>query len=56
MAGALPWQTTPPPPPTFDATELLRRIEQNTANTLYWVRWMTIAVIVLVLVMVFLFV
>jgi hypothetical protein len=55
MAGTLPWQSAPPPPPSYDPNELLRRIEANTANTANWLKWLTILMVVLILVEVSLF-
>jgi hypothetical protein len=50
MSGSLPWSsTTSPPPSTNDPNELLRRIEQNTAQTLQWVKYVVYVLVVLVI-------
>jgi hypothetical protein len=50
MTGALPWSNPAPPPPTNDPNELLRRIEQNTAGLLSWMKILVGAIAVLVII------
>jgi hypothetical protein len=50
MSSPLPWSNPTPMPPSNDATELLRRLNQNTADLLWWMKVLVGAVIVLVLV------
>jgi hypothetical protein len=49
MASPLPWTPMPPPPQTNDPNELLRRIDQNTAQIYHWVRIGFAVVIILLL-------
>jgi len=42
MSGSLPWSQAPPPPNTTDPGETFRRIEQNTAQILTWVKVLVI--------------
>ncbi len=50
MTGSMPWSATPPALPTNDPTELLRRIDQNMASAVSWLKILVVAVVVLVLV------
>jgi hypothetical protein len=56
MSGTLPWGTASPAPMSNDVPELLRRIEQNTASLIGWMKILTAAVVVLVLVTAVLFI
>ncbi|HEY1198007.1 MAG TPA: hypothetical protein VGG32_04705 [Thermoplasmata archaeon] len=47
MSGSLPWSQATQVPPSNDPSAVLQRIEQNTQNTLHWVRITLVAVIVL---------
>lgn len=48
MAGSLPWSQNAPRGPTNDPTELLRRIEMNTATLVTWMKILVVAVFALV--------
>jgi hypothetical protein len=51
MTGPMPWSQPPSFAPQLnDPNELLRRIEQNTLNTLYWTRITGVALILLLLI------
>jgi hypothetical protein len=50
MASPLTWTPGPPMMPTADPNELLRRIEKNTADLLWWMKILVAAVVVLVLI------
>jgi hypothetical protein len=51
MSGSLPWSTTnPAPPAAYDPNETLRRIEQNTAQTLQWVKYLVYLIVILLIV------
>ncbi|MCI4322977.1 MAG: hypothetical protein L3K03_02980 [Thermoplasmata archaeon] len=52
MSGQLPWSLSSPSTPTNDPNELLRRIEQNTANTLMWTKITAGAVVLLAIILV----
>ena len=52
----MPWTPAGPSPVTNDPSELLRRIEQNTASLVQWVKILVGAVVVLVIVTALLFV
>jgi hypothetical protein len=56
MSGTLPWSRAPSTTTVTDPTESLRRIEQNTAGVLQWMKILVGAVIALILVNVLLFV
>jgi hypothetical protein len=56
MGGALPWTPAGSSPVTNDPSEVLRRIEQNTANLVHWVKILVGVVVVLVIVTALLFV
>jgi hypothetical protein len=51
--GPIPGTWGTPPPPPNDQLELLRRIDQNTANILWWLRLTVVAVVALVLILAF---
>jgi ABC-type microcin C transport system permease subunit YejE len=53
MAGSLPWSQAPPPPPSNEPTELLRRIDQNTQQIFHWVRAGFVVAIVLLIIVIF---
>jgi hypothetical protein len=56
MSGSLPWSSAPPPPASFDPNDVLRRIEQNTAVTAQWIKYLTFAVVLLIVLTALLFV
>jgi hypothetical protein len=56
MSGTLPWSSAPAAPVMNDPNDSLRRIEQNTASLVQWMKYLVFAVIVLIVVNVVLFV
>jgi hypothetical protein len=50
MSSPLSWTPGPPVAPAADSTELLRRIDQNMANLLWWTKILVGAVVILILV------
>jgi hypothetical protein len=48
MSGSLPWSSTDRGPRADDSSEVLLRIERNTASLLSWVKVLVVAVILLV--------
>jgi hypothetical protein len=54
--SSLPWSPTTPSPPSNDPSEVLRRIERNTASLVGWVKVLVVAVVLLILVTALLFV
>jgi hypothetical protein len=47
MSASLPWSATPNAPASNDPNELLRRIDQTTAQIFHWVRLGFVVVIIL---------
>ena len=50
MSSPLSWTPGPPQMPPNDATQVLQRIDKNTADLLWWMKILVGAVIVLVLI------
>ncbi len=45
MTGTMPWSSNAPTPLSNDPSEVLQRIERNTASTLSWVKIVFVVVI-----------
>lgn len=56
MQGMTPFGGTPTYAPAADSSDVLQRIERNTADMARWVKILTVMVIVLIVVNVLLFV
>jgi hypothetical protein len=46
MTGSMPWSSSAPSSLSNDPSEVLRRIDQNTASLLSWVKILFVVVIV----------
>jgi hypothetical protein len=53
MTGALPWSAPAQSPMTNDSSDVLRRIEQNTASLVQWMKILVVVVGVLVVINLF---